>query len=129
MCWILDVSDDKSRVTLLLPEVFGRGQIPKQINVRNVKPLRFTRCGRLFVVLPPETVDITVTLLVKTETCGDCGRLEGKECSMLERCSTQILLLEILEDPSLEELLPEGWNDIVTWGGGLEHHFILPVSA
>ena len=127
---VLDVSEDKSRVTLSLPEVFGRGLIPKQINVRNVKPLRFTQCGRLFIVLlSPETAEITVTLLVETETCGDCGRLEGKRCSVLERCSTQILLLEILEDLSFEELLPEGWKDITTWGGGTEHHFILPVSA
>ena len=124
------ISEDGSCITLLLPGVGrGGGLLLKEINVKNVKPLRFTRCGRMFIVLPPETADITVTLLVETAYCGYCSKLEGENCFVPGRRSTQILLLEIIEEPSFEEFLPRGWEDIIAWGCGNEHDFLHPVAV
>ena len=108
---MLDVADDNSRVKLELPEVFGRGLKPKWINMKNVKPLQFTRCGKLFVLLPPETMDVTIALLVETATCGDCG-IEGDECSLLEGRGAQLVLLEIRENGRVKVPQPKYINFI-----------------
>ena len=101
---------------------------PKWINVRNVKPLRYTPNGRLFIALPPMIPDPTDVLLVKSTTCGICesrgkggmrahaqkpicavhpdGRRSAHELTHLPGLSPGTMLLR-----------PDRWANHGAWGG------------
>ena len=125
--WPHQILHDRSCIQLELPEAF-RGRKPKWINVRNVKPLRYTPNGRLFIALPPVIPDSADVLLVKSTTCGVCeshGNGGMRACAQKPVCavhpdgrhSTYELTGSPGPLPGMMLLCPDRWANRGAWGG------------